>query len=497
MNKLINSSNNKLLSILESFSKVELNRLKKFVESPYFNVNQEIITLNQYIYSHFDKEFNFTKEELWIELNKKESFNSLKVRKLFSDLLKLVEQFLAQEVYENNKLLKANYLLKSVSNKNLKKLISTSLSNAYRTSEKSPLRESEFFLYQYQREKNIYELKNSDLDRNSESNLNQIVNYLDYFYLAEKMRYLCEIIVRENIISMDYQILFRDEIVAHLKKYKYDDVPLVSVYYHMFLTLTEDKDENYFKLKELLEKHIDIFPNYEAKEIYTSAINYCSRKINSGNNKFLSEFLQLNESLIEKNIIENELGPWKFKNIISVALKLGKFEWAENFIENYKNKLPERYKENAITFNTAQLYFYQKRYEELLPILLQVEYEDFTYRLNTKLFTVITYFELGEDEAILSFIDSFKTYLRRQKTISNKRQQNYINFLKHTKKLVKNKFEKNQVVLLKMQREIQDNGKTVSKEWLLEKIDQLLYPNGTQRDPKTEYSNRQFNQSQS
>ena len=218
MNKLINSSNNKLLSILESFSKVELNRLKKFVESPYFNVNQEIITLNQYIYSHFDKEFNFTKEELWIELNKKESFNSLKVRKLFSDLLKLVEQFLAQEVYENNKLLKANYLLKSVSNKNLKKLISTSLSNAYRTSEKSPLRESEFFLYQYQREKNIYELKNSDLDRNSESNLNQIVNYLDYFYLAEKMRYLCEIIVRENIISMDYQILFRDEIVAHLKK---------------------------------------------------------------------------------------------------------------------------------------------------------------------------------------------------------------------------------------------------------------------------------------
>ena len=256
MNILINSSNNKLLSILDSFSKVELNRLKKFVESPYFNANQEIIRLNQYIYTKFDKELSFTKEELWIALGKEEVYNSLKLRKLFSDLLKLVEQFLAQEVYEENKLLKANYLLKSVSNKDLKKLYSTSLSNAYRTSEKAPYRESEYFLYQYQREKNIYELKNSDLDRNTESNVNQIVNYLDYFYLAEKMRYLCEIIVRENIISMDYQILFRDEIVAHLKKYKYDEVPLVSIYYHMYLTLTEDDDKNYFKLKHLLEKHI-------------------------------------------------------------------------------------------------------------------------------------------------------------------------------------------------------------------------------------------------
>lgn len=497
MNKLINSSNNKLLSILRSFSKVEFNRLKKFVESPYFNANQEIITLNQYIYSKFESEFSFTKDELWSTLEKKEVFNSLKLRKLFSDLLKLVEQFLAQEIYEDNKLLKANYLLKSVSNRELKKLYSTTTSNALRASEKAPHRESEYFFYQYQREKNIYNLRKSDLDRSSQSNLKDINDNLDYFYLAEKMRYLCEILIREDVISMEYEILFRDEIIKHIEKYGYHDVPLVSIYYLMYLTLKEDKDENYFKMRNILEKNIGIFPKHEAKEIYTSLINYCIKKINTGEDSFLNEFLQLNEILLDRNIIAaNELSPWKFKNIITVALKLGKFEWVENFISTYKNKLSLRYKDNAITFNTAQLYFYQKKYEELLPLLLQVEYEDFTYRLNTKLFTVITYYELNEDEAILSFIDSFKTYLRRQKAISEKRKENYLNFLKHTKKLVKNKFDKNQVTLLKIQSQILEKGNTVSKEWLLEKIDQLLYPNGKQKSTNTLLSDQGFNKGQ-
>lgn len=257
----------------------------------------------------------------------------------------------------------------------------------------------------------------------------------------------------------------------------------------MYLTLQEDNDENYYKLKSMLDKDIEIFSRYEAREIYTSVINYCIKKINNGFDNFLIEFLDLNEALLEKNIIVDEgLSPWRFKNMITAGLKISRFEWVENFIETYKNKIPNRYRENAITFNIAQLYFYQKRYEELLPLLLQVEYEDFTYALNSKIFTVITYFELDEDEAIYSFIDSFKTYLRRQKSISEKRKLNYLNFLKYTKKLAKNKFNRNQNVLLKIQAEIKEHGNTVSKEWLLEKIDQQLYMNGNQRSSNTEVS---------
>ena len=478
---MINPDNNKLLSIIDSFSKVELNRLTKFINSSYFNSNNDITNLYLGIILKFEDNLEFSKMELWDAIHPNLDFNSLKFRKIFSDLLKLLEQFLSQEVYNENKVLKANYLIKAIGKRELKKLYSTSLTNAYRASEKARYKESKYYYYQYQREKNVYELNKSDLDRSSESNLNDIINNLDYFYLAEKMRYLCEILIREDVISMEYDILFRDEIVNHIAKYGYEDIPSVSIYYQMYLTLKENNDNNYHKLKDLLEKDIDIFPLSEAREIYTSVINYCIKKINQGEDTFLNEFLLLNETLLEKNIIaDNELSPWRFKNIVTVGLKSKKFEWVESFIENYKEKVPIQYRENAITFNTAQLYFYQKKYEDLLPLLLQVEYEDFTYNLSTKLLTCISYFELNELEALQSFLDSFKAYLNRQKTISNNRKRMFLNFITHVKKLLKFKYNKN-VNLLKLKEQILNDGHIAGKEWLLEKIDQLLYPHASQR----------------
>jgi len=111
MKNLINPSNNKLLSIIGSFSKVELNRLTKFVNSPYFNINVDITNLFTKIISKFDKKLEFTKEELWKAISQNEEFESIRLRKISSDLLKLVEQFLSQEIFETKKFLKANYLI--------------------------------------------------------------------------------------------------------------------------------------------------------------------------------------------------------------------------------------------------------------------------------------------------------------------------------------------------------------------------------------------------
>jgi len=127
---LINPNNNKLLSIIDTFSKVELNRLSKFIDSPYFNVNDDITILYKTIISKFEKGLEFEKEELWQPIAKSKEFDSLRLRKISSDLLKLVEQFLAQEVFESKKILKANYLLEAAGKKDLKKLYKTSQTNA-------------------------------------------------------------------------------------------------------------------------------------------------------------------------------------------------------------------------------------------------------------------------------------------------------------------------------------------------------------------------------
>lgn len=473
-----NLSNNKLFSILSTFSKVAFNRFKKFVDSPYFNANKDLYILLSNIEPLIFEGHNPTdaKHDLWTKIHKETPYNDVRFRKLCSDLLKLLEDFLANEVFNTKKIQKINYTLESIGEKKLEKLYNSTLANARRISERIGYKDGEFYYDQYIIEKNYYNLKNSDLDRSSETNIEVIINNLDYFYLIEKLRLLCETVNRKNIISLEYQLLFLDEIIAHLNKYSYDNVPAISIYFHMYLTIVTNEDKHYFKLKSLLEKHLEIFPKNEAKEIYTTAINYCLKKANLGSQQFLTEFLILNEYLLEKNIIaENELSPWKFKNIITAACKLERYEWAKNFITQYKEKIPNSYRENAIIFNTAQLYFYQKKYEELLPLLLQVEFEDFTYSISSKLMTVSAYFELEEIEALLSYIEAFRIYLKRQTKLSNVRKSKYLNFLKVVKKLcLVNTYEKRKV--LKLINEVKDlKGKISNEDWVFEKIDELEF----------------------
>lgn len=477
MNKL---NKNKLFSILSTFSKVEFNRFKKFVESPYFNSNKDLITLLLSIETAIFKghDANNFKEDIWKKLYQDKPYDDVRLRKVFSDLLKLLEDYLAQEVYEKNPIHKINYAIQAVGERNLHKLYNSTMNTARRLSDRALYKDGEFYYDQYIIEKKYYDLQNSDLDRSSMTNVEKIINNLDYFYLIEKLRLLCETVNRKNIISAEYKLLFLDEIIEHMQKHSYEEVPAISIHYHMYLTLvSKDGDEHYFKLKALLEKHIDLFPKDQAKEIYTTAINYCLKRANFGNQDFLFEFLNLNEYLLEQNIIaENELSPWRFKNIITAACKLKRFEWAENFINQYKDKITKSYRENAITFNTAQLYFYQKKYTELLPLLLQVEYQDFTYSLSSKLLTVVTYYELDEIEPLLSFIEAFRTYLNRQSKLSVARKKRYLNTLKIVKKLSRLSFS-DQKKLAKIKEEaLSLKGQISSEAWIFEKIESLEQP---------------------
>ena len=115
----------KLYSTLIDLDGFELNRLHRFILSPYFNRNEAIISLFEWIKDDLkSKETTpISKEELWgkcFGLN--EPYNDGRFRKLQSDLLKLIEDYYTQETFEANPLHKAKYLLETIHQKNLQKL---------------------------------------------------------------------------------------------------------------------------------------------------------------------------------------------------------------------------------------------------------------------------------------------------------------------------------------------------------------------------------------
>ena len=294
--------NNKTYTILQSFDKYEVNRLRKFLQSPYFNMNEAIVVLFEIfikdILGRSKKEL--TKESIWSKIYGQKKYDDVRFRKLNSELLKLVEKFLAQQVYEDNPIRQATHLINAVGDKKLVKLYNSTMKSAKRLSDNQNYRPASFYFYQFEIERNYYELIDFDTKRKDKSNIESIAKNLDYFYLAEKLRIYCSSLSRQRDTSYDYEIPLIDDIILSIEKNKLFDIPPIAMYYQIHLTYTQFEDEkHYFKLKKLINEHIDLFPLQEANRIYTYATNYCVRKINRGNQIFLQEYFELYQSLLD------------------------------------------------------------------------------------------------------------------------------------------------------------------------------------------------------
>lgn len=470
----------KLYTIIQGLNTTDRNRLHKYILSPYFNVNENLTLLFEILESDIRKGNDKTPEPekllVWTTIyGLDKSYDDVRFRKLCSELLKLIEGFLAQEVYQENTLHQAAYLLEAVNNRKMEKLYSSSMKTSARLSEVQYHKPASYYYYQYQIEKNNFELSQYDLERSTKTNVEKITSNLDRFYLAEKMKYYCDVLNRKDIISRDYEILFINEIIVHIQKFGYAEIPPISIYYQIYLCQSEpDNESHYFKLKELINKYSDRFPQSETEEIYGAALNYCNFKANSGKLNFAREYFELYQEIINKNYILNneELSPWRFRNIVLYALRIGEYNWVENFIETYKDFIPESHKSNAVTYNMAQLYFYKKEYGQVLKQIQNVEYDDTIYILGSKSMLIATYYELDEYDPLLSLLESFKTYLNRQKnTIPENRRQNYLNLIRFVKKLTQIT-SGDEKALNAISEELNKVG-SVSENWLREKIKEL------------------------
>jgi hypothetical protein len=474
-------TDSKLYKVLTHFNKIEQNRLRKYIRSPYFNVNEALMRLYDVLCEHIQANGNaptpLSKDAIWaISIGSGEPFNDVRFRKLGSDLLKLVEDFLAQERFENDPLQKANYLIEKVTEKKMSPLYNSSTRFTNELLKQQPYKTSSYYYHQYLIEKNYYDLNEGELNRTEKSNVENIITSLDRFYLAEKLKWYSTVLSRANLISHEYKLLFIDEIIEHINKYEYSEVPSIRIYYQSCLNqLKPDNEENYLELKELVSNHYHLFPVKDAEEIYFYLLNFCTKKLNQGNSIYLRNFLNVYQEMLSKNILpNNSVNPWLFKNAIIIALRLGEYEWVEKYIEEYSPKLPEDFRENAVRYNLALLYFYQKQHDKVIKQLQTVEFDDIAYSLNAKSILISTYYELDEDNVLLSLMDSFKTYLNRHKDIAPNRRALYFNMMKYVRKLLKiNTGDKKAIEAFKKEMEEDRKVGIASEKWILEKLAEL------------------------
>ncbi len=472
----------KLFQILNHFSIHELNRLDKFVRSPYFNRNPIWIKFYQHLLEAIKKKNDklLDKPTIWKNLFGDEPYEDKKFRKLTNDLLQLVMNFMSVEHHQHAPLERAKDLLTHIRDRDITPLYNSSIKVSQRLAERHYFRNADFFYYRFYMDKTIFEMRNS-LDKrlvqsnSEETGLGQIMAHLDYFYLAEKLKYYSIILTWGKMYRREENILFMDEIIQYVRENDFITVPSIALYYYIILLLREPENEsNYFKYKELLSRYLDLFPEEEQKELYEHLINFSIRRLNSGSKPFLFESFENYKLGLENEFlyVKGKLSPFLFKNIVTIGLRLKEFDWVDSFIKNYADRLPPEIRNSAISYNMANLHFYKTNYDQVLTLLQEVEIEDLYYNLGAKTLLMATYYETEEWDVLESFLHSFRVYLNRHKHLPTDRKKAYSKLLIYTRKLARI-IGRDKPALIALYEELKDDG-FPSKNWVINKIKERL-----------------------
>lgn len=425
--------NSKLIRLLRTFSAREWKSFLDFAKSPYFNRNGEVTGLCEWLAAAAPGFDNADRRAAYAAIFPGQAYDETRLNHLMSFALKLGERFLAFEKLEDDGFTVDYHTLQSLAERGLEKEYRFLFEKKHTVLWKEKRRDARFYLENYWLEN----LEANRLSRSTVRKFNEHVqrtaDHLDAFYLAEKLRCTCYMLTSQYVIATPYNLQLVQEISRFVENLPVlPEAPAIQAYFRIFQLMTkEDSQPDFEALKALLAGHEASFGAEEMAELYQYAINYCNLQIMKAKEYFVGEALELYIQGVESGILLQNgfLSPWHFKNMIKLGLRLKKYDWTEHFILNNNRFLENEYRQDALYYNLAELYYHTHRYDEAMVHLNKMEFTDLHYNLGAKVILAKIYFETEAYDALESLLHAFRTYLHRNKLISEDLRRAYLNFI--------------------------------------------------------------------
>jgi hypothetical protein len=468
---------NKLRHLLLACKKEELPGLRRFVSSPYFNRQPELIGAMDYLsalWPDFDPD-KMTKELIYQSAYPGQPFDAKQYRYLSSDLGRLIEQFWATERWQKSTRQPQIMAMAVASERGLEKTYQKINRALEHTLSANTATSTEQGLYERMIwSDNIEKHFGRTLERKYHNNVQNTNDYLDQYYFLEKLKLACIMEDRKSVIAGNYESRISEAWVSHLLANDCFGQPAIQLYYRVWLTLNDADNESYYhQLRDRLLTAIDQIELNYLRIVYQLVINYCARKIRQGKDEFIAEALHLYQRGLEQRILLNngELSPWAFTNIVKLAMRLKRYDWGETFIHENAPLLPEAFRDNALHYNLAELFYYTHRRDEALQHLNQVAFSDLNYYLGARVMLSKIYYEQHDEEPLLSLMAAFIIFLKRNKEISATLKQTYLNYCEILLLLVKKQPRR----LAGLDERINQTQPLTDRQWLLEQFQKIKF----------------------
>ncbi|MBP9095142.1 MAG: hypothetical protein KBG21_00955 [Ignavibacteria bacterium] len=478
--------NSKLASLLSKLSQKEFKEFGKFVKSSYFNTNSNIIKLYDLIaksFPDFDSP-KLAKENIYKHVYTGEKYNDSTARGLLAAALKLAEEFLAVTRLREKEFAYKEFLMAELADRKIHDLFNIHLKKNRAELESMPSKDEDYFFLSYKMETMINAIDSkafiplTQKDIPGDMNTKDSENLINYFLLSILKRYNY-LLTKSGSLNVKVELSFMDEIIDYLEKTNLREIPILNFHYNRAMLYRSNMEEKYFlELRRIFFDKNNGLDESERYNLMGSLSNFCVRK-----NNIKGEEVPVAQYEIYKYSIENDIlslnptepiNPVLFSNIVAASIYLGKTDEAVEFIQKFEDRLAPERKDSAVNINMAKVHFKNKNYNDALSSLALVQNEDVFYKIAIKNLYAMIYYELNLVEELILLLDSYKSFLQSNVVIGPRLKENHINFVSALTKLLKLKDFKDKHELEYLKHEINSLPNTVSIDWLIGKIDNLL-----------------------
>ena len=458
-------SENRLLQLLGEFSLTELKRFRDYIAKSYLSNQTLLLELLDNLMPLLGKEDSNLKKgnNILKLLMTTARFGVSPYRAVFKDLLRLAQNYIEKQGYRDKPEKAVGDVLKAVNAKRLDKLFDINLSLAQRVQSMVSNRSADYHIrdFMIQTEQPFHQLLQDS--HTAHTAPNELMNEWDVLYLVNKLRFACTQYQHKNANKV-----LLDPILKEAADGEYSTIPAVKVYYTIYLMLDEPNEASHFELlKKLLKAQQSQLAEPILRDSYVFAINYCVSQINKGKMNYLRDVYELYTTALDRQFLYDgqELEAWDISKIMTLSTQLRNYQWSDKFIELYKERAPYSGEMNVFTFNLAKMYFFSKRYDEVLKLLANIENKNPMYLLGTHILLIQCYYQLDDSVALNKAIGQFKILLKRRKNIEAAEKARSLQFIETLSAILKipKTQKKNRRAMLNS---IGDNNSTAEAEWL-------------------------------
>lgn len=222
----------KLTDLLQSFSSAQWRGLEKFLLSPYFNENEQVAALFQWLRQSLtgNPAPDLKPEAAFAHLFPGQVYQKQAVDRLSSQLFKYAEQFLAVERFTADEFAQDLQLLEYYQESLQDRLFQAKLRQLNKLQEGRTVRDIQFLRRQSAIEQALASWSGQRDQRTGDINLQRLNEWQDRLFLAEKLRLLNHMIGRSKVVQLDYELTWLEALLENLSQQDLEQWPLLDLY---------------------------------------------------------------------------------------------------------------------------------------------------------------------------------------------------------------------------------------------------------------------------